>query len=254
VREAQQAQQAQQALLGLPPEGELAEPPCCCRALFNATGRVYKDSGHRVCDVCQDARKALHGVTCCRWYWSGPREAFRTTVFVSARAPVEQAPVEQAPEQASVPAEAAPFTPREQEMARRLRWCIDNGFVPANANIWRAPATPQQDQCMGPAGLPWHADGSLRVEGVPCGVAIPLPRDKRVPDEGGEWSWVCTKCACVVRQRPRAYEGGAEPYWWWWCAECRKDIKNMPAEKPRDQRLRKAAAGSGDIRRTWRKA
>jgi hypothetical protein len=233
-------------LLG--PGAKQAEPPCCCRALFNATGQLYSAAGSRVCDVCQDARKALHGAKCCRWYWSGPREAFRTSVFVPEAKTDEKMPgAETLPD----PAQA---TPREQEMARRLRWCMENGFVPANTNLWRAPSTPQQDQCMGPAGLPWHGDGALRTAGVTCGAAIPLPRDKRVPDEGGAWSWVCTKCACTVRQRPRAFEGGPEPHWWWWCAECRKSLKNTPAEKPRDQRMRKAAAGSRDIRRTWTRA
>lgn len=56
---------------------------------------------------------------------------------------------------------------RETELSQRILWCIANGHTPANENMWRAPATTEQDALMGPKGLPWHADGSLRAEGVP---------------------------------------------------------------------------------------
>lgn len=236
------------------PDGILSAP-CCCRALFDATTRTFVDQQNKVCWYCWEAIRGVHGSVCCRWVWADTRTAYRTTVIMRPAAVVACA--EHRPREETIRREELRREElrRETELSRRLLWCVAQGLVPANQHVWRAPASDEQNQAMGPAGLPWHADGSLRAEGVLC-VRPPVlaPAANCVAQR-----WLCTKCKCVVPQTPRAFVGGPEPPWWWWCAACRKSSARVPdpakpgSETVRNKRQRIAAAGCSDLRRTFHK-
>jgi len=118
----------------------------------------------------------------------------------------------------------------------------------------------------------WPARGGAFRTSVLLGAAEAAEAAESSTGAGGQHapqSWACRKCHAHVAHPPRAFEGGPEPAWWWWCPACRKSTACKPGanasnastassagqakESARSKRQRLAAAGSRDLRQTFRR-
>ena len=133
------------------------------------------------------------------------------------------------------------------EYAKRIRWCIDQGpkYWPAHDHKHRAPGDDTNFIFKIP---PWHADGSVNPLGVPDNrfVEPVLPGFELPIEYDSKTGWNCHKCQEWISLPPRKFEGGVEPKDWWWCMTCRKKKPKMTA---RQKKLQAEVAQIHDISR-----
>lgn len=258
---------------------------CVCRDKFNASSLHYQ-----LCKPCKDSFEG-HGGRCCSWSWSlNPAP----TSLADAPSEIEDMCCGYIDnENTNDPHIHQPSTPdveccskilaadvsidctnpilHEQEISRRLLWCVSAGLHPANRSVHLAPATPDQDAMLGPHGLPWHPDGSVRPEGLQCRKSETNPllqpsihiKTPILSSSGGpvcqaqintgintgidtKVGWACTKCSQWVHWRPRAFHNGPEPDHWWWCVKCRGHVEQKSQQNKnisaRSRTLKRARA------------
>lgn len=111
------------------------------------------------------------------------------------------------------------------ELARRSRWCLDNGHLPVHENQWRAPGDDSEFMF---GVRPWQSDSS---EVNPDGVAwMALDWFEPQQKNTGPSGWACRHCGEWIDRAPRDFVGKDEPHDWWWCFQCRKTVKK-PTKK-----------------------
>lgn len=205
--------------------GARSEQRCVCAVEFDS--KLHRA---RLCRPCRNAFQS-HGSGCCEWRWESAYDA-------GAQGSTAHAPA----------LWSAARAQREEELGRRLRWCLDHDKLPANRHVHLAPATPEQDALFGQHGPPWDKQGTL----IPAGVAWGNPADisideqfKIIDYDAIESGYSCTKCAVWIDDKARDFVGNEEPEWWRWCTECRANIKR---ETSSQKRMRHAAADTRDIR------
>ena len=122
------------------------------------------------------------------------------------------------------------------EYAKRIRWCIDQGpkYWPAHDHKHRAPGDDTNFIFKIP---PWHADGSVNPLGVPDNrfVEPVLPGFELPIEYDSKTGWNCHKCHEWISLPPRKFEGGVEPEDCWWCMTCRKNKPRMTARQKKLQ-------------------
>lgn len=121
----------------------------------------------------------------------------------------------------------------EKEHFRRIAWCIQNGYTPAQENVHLAPG----DDSKFVYGVPpWNEDGTPNPQGVYFSSTSEMRKfednfiteQKKAQNAG----WHCTSCSTWVSAIPREYKNGNEPYDWRWCMTC-KTTKTKPPQKER---------------------
>lgn len=202
---------------------------CICAREFDLNVSTY--------NICRQCRKAFagHGTTCCEWKWM-PLENTCNSL--------------QTKTQNTNHTTIQTQTTREEELGRRLRWCIDNSMFPAHENVHKAPSSSEQDRVFGQDGPPWNSDGSLNAKGVGYGRGsdIHIEKHLRIVEFNSSDSsvgWNCRNCSQWVNSLPREFVGGKEPLTWWMCLSCKSSVK---AETSSAKRKRVAASGTKDIR------
>jgi len=105
----------------------------------------------------------------------------------------------------------------EREVLRRLKWCIENGHVPAHEHLHLAPGDDTQFVYGVP---PWTSDGKPNPMGIYYTPECPVMR-KLGSEQNNAQGWTCTQCKVWVEHAPRSYHGGEEPWNWWFCMECK---------------------------------
>ena len=115
-----------------------------------------------------------------------------------------------------------------KEHMRRLAWCIKEGHKPAHDRVHLAPGDDSQFVYGVP---PWHPDGSPNPQGIFfCPPSYEDTAFVALQREAENAGWSCSSCNTWIKQIPRAYTSGPEPYDWWWCRECRA-TKCKPSQK-----------------------
>lgn len=138
----------------------------------------------------------------------------------------------------------------KNEICRRLRWCLDNGHVPAHDHIHLAPGDdslfmvffywiwtisnprklipPKQNQV-----APWHPDGSVNHAGVPDNITIePVPRGFELPvDYDSSRGYSCEKCnAWVVTEGAPSLDADSQL-----CSKCKVVKKSISLSEKKNQ-------------------
>lgn len=119
----------------------------------------------------------------------------------------------------------------EKEHFRRIAWCIQNEYIPAQENVHRAPG----DDSKFVYGVPpWNKDGTPNPQGVYFSSTSDMREfeenftiQQKIAEKAG---WNCTSCSSWVSAIPREYKNGKEPYDWRWCITC-KNTKTKPPQK-----------------------
>lgn len=141
----------------------------------------------------------------------------------------------------------------KNEICRRLRWCLDNGHVPAHDHIHLAPGDDSLfmvsnhavywDQIISKAHkliqvkqnqvAPWHPDGSVNHAGVPDNITIePVPRGFELPvDYDSSRGYSCEKCnAWVVTEAAPPSDQDSQL-----CSNCKVVKKSISLSQKKNQ-------------------
>lgn len=133
----------------------------------------------------------------------------------------------------------------EDEITRRLIWCLKNKFLPASENLHRAPG---DDSNFFHGVPPWLPDGSVNRDGVFAQGQTSVENKLAILcRDDGKSGWNCYSCKEWVPIAPRKYVGKEEPWNWWFCMKCR-ETKCKPSK---DELKRKREAEENHKITTW---